>query len=94
MPKLESLSLIQDIRELLLLKILKGPRKRNDNSWKIVKELRIHGDGQGKNGTHEKRNDLGPHLLTESIMSLSITNISENATCLLRPFFPWYSHQH
>lgn len=94
MPKLESLSFIQDIRELSLLKILKGPRKRNDNSWKIVKELRIHGDGQGKNGTHEERNDLGPHSLTESIVSLSITNISENAICLLRPFFPWYSHQH
>lgn len=94
MPKPENLSFIQDIRELLLFKILKGARKRNDNGWKIVKELRIHGDGQGENGTHEKRNDLEPHSLAESIVSLSITNISENATCLLRPFFPWYSHQH
>ena len=73
MPKPESLSLKQDMRELLLFKILKGPRKRNDNGWEIVKYVSIRGDGRGKNGTREKRNELGLHSPTESAVSLSIT---------------------
>lgn len=62
MPKPENLSFIQDIRELLLFKILKE-LKKGMTVWKIVKELSIHGDGQGKNETLEK---MAPRSLIHS----------------------------
>lgn len=87
-PKPESLSLKQDIMQLLF-KIWKDPRERNDNGWEIVKQTRIRGDGQDRKETDEKKPRLEAPF-THRIGCVFVRNcsISENDTRFQCPRLP------